>query len=113
MPTTTAVRRAVALSAATAAMAVAATVGPPAAVASPDSTVDAAFACAVGMVPLVNQNTWLRAEPGFTYPLYTVAEGRAVRLTAGPAVADGLVWWLAHGNDTGNGWVPEQNLTCA
>ena len=109
MPATTVARRAAALGTAAAAMVAAATVGPPAAAATPDS----AFACAIGMVPLTNQNTWIRTDPGFTFPLYTLEQGRAFRIGAGPVAADGLVWWFGHGNDTGNGWVPEQNLTCA
>jgi hypothetical protein len=106
MPATTRVRRAVTLGVTTAAMAALAAVGSPAA-ASADG------GCAVGMVPWTNQNTWIRTDPGFTYPLYTLAEGRGFRIGAGPVAADGLVWWFGHGNDTGNGWVPEQNLTCA
>jgi hypothetical protein len=109
MPATTTFRRAATLGVATAAMAVAAAVGPPAAA----GALDRASGCAIGMVPLTNQNTWIRTEPGFTYPLYTLAQGRAFRIGAGPVAADGLVWWFGHGNDTGNGWVPEQNLTCA
>jgi hypothetical protein len=109
MSATTAVRRAAALSVAAAAMAVVAVVGPPAAAASPNGT----LSCGVGMVPLTNQNTWMRAEPGFTFVLYTLPAGAGFRITAGPAAADGLIWWFGHGNNTGNGWVPEQNLTCA
>jgi len=112
MSARTAVRRAAALGVATAAVAVTAIAGPSAAAAEP---VDGptAQSCAIGMIPLTNQNTWLRFQPGFTDVLYTIEAGRAFRISAGPAVADGLVWWFGHGNDTGNGWAPEQNLTCA
>jgi hypothetical protein len=65
------------------------------------------------MVPLTNQNTWLRSQPGFTTVVYTLEAGRGFRITAGPVVADGLVWWYGHGNDTSSAWAPEQNLTCA
>lgn len=109
MSVTTTLQRAVTLGVTTAAMAVAVTVGAPAAAGAPGS----ASGCAIGMVPLTNQNTWIRSEAGFTYPLYTLEQGRAFRIGAGPVAADGLVWWFGHGNDTGNGWVPEQNLTCA
>lgn len=68
--------------------------------------------CAIGMIPLTNQTTWMREAPGFTYVLYTLDPGRGFRIGAGPVTADGLVWWFGHGNDVGQGWVPDQNLTC-
>jgi hypothetical protein len=105
---TSSARRAVTLGATAAALAVAAVVGQPAAAATPA----AVAACAPGMVPWTNQNTWVRSDPGFTHVLYTIPEGRAFRIGAGPVVADGMVWWFGHGNQLSNGWVPEQNLSC-
>jgi hypothetical protein len=107
MSATTTVRRVVTTGVATAAMVAATTTGTPAASASVDS------ACAIGMVPLTNQNTWVRSEPGFTHVLHTLPAWSGFRIGAGPVAADGLVWWFGHGNHTSNGWVPEQNLTCA
>jgi hypothetical protein len=52
------------------------------------------------------------SDPGFTHVLYTILEGRAFRIGAGPVVADGVVWWFGHGNQLSNGWVSQQNLSC-
>jgi hypothetical protein len=82
----------------------------PAGTTSPDTVT----ACGIGQVPLTNQNTWVRSGPGFAFgPIYTIPAWFGFRIVAGPATADGLVWWYGHGNGQDNGWVPQQNLTCA
>jgi len=70
-------------------------------------------ACAPGMVPLTNQNTWVRYGPGFEFATYyTLPAGSGFRILGGPASADGLVWWYGNGNSQPYGWVPSQNLSC-
>ncbi len=59
----------------------------------------------------VNQNTWVRVDPGFTTVLYTIPSGGGFRIVGGPAFADGLWWWKGHGNGLSDGWAPDQNLT--
>jgi hypothetical protein len=106
-------RRAATLGIAAAALTAAVTLAPGAASASPASP-DSVTSCGVGQVPLVNQNTWVRGGPGFAFgPMYTIPAWFAFRIVAGPATADGLVWWYGHGNGQPDGWAPQQNLTCA
>lgn len=70
-------------------------------------------ACAPGMVPLTNQNTWVRYGPGFEFVTkYTLQAGSGFRILAGPSSGDGLMWWYGNGNGKDFGWVPDQNLTC-
>lgn len=109
------IRRAATLGIAAAALTAAAALGPgaasadPAGVASPEILTS----CAPGMVPLTNQNTWVRFGPGFEFVTkYTLAAGSGFRILAGPSTGDGLVWWYGNGNGQDFGWVPDQNLTC-
>jgi hypothetical protein len=103
----TKMRRAATLGIAAVALTATAALAPGAASASTTS-------CGVGQVPLVNQNTWVRGGPGFAFgPMYTIQQWFAFRIVAGPASADGLVWWYGHGNGQADGWAPQQNLTCA
>ena len=55
-------------------------------------------ACYIGLLTNVNQNTWVRQDPGFTAVLYTIPAGGGFRITGGPGFADGLWWWQGHGN---------------
>jgi hypothetical protein len=68
--------------------------------------------CFVGLLAPVNQNTWVRKDPGFTQMLYTIVPPGVFRITGGPGFANGLKWWQGHGNGAATGWVPEQNLNC-
>lgn len=89
------------------------------AVASPGGTASAseqggASTQRVQTTCLVNQNTWVRAQPGFTTVLYTIPQGRAFAIEGGPVFADGLWWYLGHGNGQVSGWAPAQNFgSCA
>jgi hypothetical protein len=114
MPTDT-TRRAAAVGIAAAALTAVTALGPgiasadTASVTSPETVT----ACAPGMVPLTNQNTWVRHGPGFEFVTkYTLQSGSGFRILAGPSTGDGLVWWYGNGNGKDYGWVPDQNLTC-
>jgi hypothetical protein len=103
-----ALRRALAVGAATVSLAAVATVTAPAAFAG-------AEACTLGSVPLTNQNTWVRDAPKLDHSavMYTVAAGSGFRLVSGPLTSDGLVWMYGHPNGGWtDGWVPAMNLTC-
>lgn len=106
MSAPTALRRVAALGVAAVALAAVTAIGPQSAAA------DAASSCAIGMVPLTNQETWVRSAAGFTFIIYTLPPGAGFRIVGGPMSADGLVWYYGHGNGMTEGWVPGQNLTC-
>ncbi len=109
------IRRAATLGIAAAALTAAAALGPGIASAEPAGVVSPATitACSPGMVPLTNQNTWVRHGPGFEFVTkYTLPAGSGFRILAGPSSGDGLMWWYGNGNGQDFGWVPDQNLTC-
>ena len=110
-----AVRRRRTVAAVTAALTAVAAFGGAAASADPTGVVSPATvtACSPGMVPLTNQNTWVRYGPGFEFvSKYTLPAGSGFRILAGPSSGDGLMWWYGNGNGKDFGWVPDQNLTC-
>jgi hypothetical protein len=108
------IRRAATLGIAAAALTATAAFGAGTASASPDSaSPNILTSCVPGLVPLTNQNTWVRYGPGFAFATeYTIPAGYGFRILAGPASADGLVWWYGNGNGGDYGWVPDQNLSC-
>jgi hypothetical protein len=103
-----ALRRTLAVGAATVSLAAVATVTAPAAFAG-------AEACTIGSVPLTNQNTWVRDAPNWTTSgvMYTTPAGYGFRIVGPPqTAADGVIWIVGHRNGWMDGWVPAQNLTC-
>jgi hypothetical protein len=109
------IRRAAMLGVTAAALTAATALGAASASADPGRVASPArlTSCSPGMVPLTNQNTWVRYGPGFEFATnYTLLAGSGFRILGGPASADGLVWWYGNGNGRDYGWVPDQNLTC-
>ena len=107
--------RAATLGVAAAALTAAAALAPGIASAEPAGGASPATitACSPGMVPLTNQNTWVRHGPGFSFVAkYTLPAGSGFRILDGPVAADGLWWWYGNGNGKDFGWVPDQNLSC-
>lgn len=69
--------------------------------------------CTPNLITTVNQNTWVRSNPGFVGSiLYTIPSGGGFHILSGPYTGDSVKWWFGHGNGGANGYVPAANLSC-